>query len=91
MASVLVMLAFDFCFFASNETVTHLQVLFAFYEKNIECDLQEVDITNGKQCSNWFLELNPKFDVPVLQNGSLVIPSSNQIINYLEENFDGGN
>lgn len=71
--------------------ILHAQVLFAFYEKNIECDLEEVDISTGTQCSNWFLQLNPKFDVPVLQNGSLVIPSSNQIISYLEENFDEGN
>lgn len=35
------------------------------------------------------MQLNPKMDVPVLQNDTLVVPSSNQIISYLEANFAG--
>lgn len=64
-----------------------LQVLFALYEKNIPCTLHEVDVSNGEQCSNWFMEMNPKMEVPVLQNETLIVPSSSQIVNYIEANF----
>lgn len=65
-------------------------MLFVLHEKNIECSLQEVDVTNIEQCSNWFMALNQKLDVPVLIDDAFVIPSSNQIINYLEANFNNG-
>lgn len=35
------------------------------------------------------MQMNPKMDVPVLRNDTLVVPSSNQIIHYLEANFSG--
>lgn len=63
------------------------QVLFVLNEKNIPCTLYEVDVSNGEQFSNWFMQMNPKMDVPVLQNDTLIVPSSNQIIGYLEANF----
>ncbi|XP_055313359.1 ganglioside-induced differentiation-associated protein 1 isoform X2 [Sitodiplosis mosellana] len=65
------------------------KVLFVLHEKNIPCTLYEVDVANGEQCSSWFMQMNPKMDVPVLQDDTLVVPSSNQIINYLEANFNG--
>lgn len=46
-----------------------------------------MDVSNGEQCSDWFVQMNPKMDVPVLQNDTLIVPSSNQIIGYLEANF----
>lgn len=66
------------------------QILFALHEKQIKCTLYEVNITSGEQFSDWFLELNPKGEIPVLQNGSLIIPSSGQIVSYLEDNFQEG-
>lgn len=59
-------------------------------EKNISYTLHEVDVTNGEQCSNWFMQMNPKSDVPVLQIEALIVPTSNEIINYLEVNFNDG-
>ena len=38
----------------------------------------------------WFLELNSKGEVPVLQNNTLIIPESSRIIEYLEDYFQGG-
>lgn len=58
-------------------------------EKNIPCTLCEIDVSNGEQCSQWFMQMNPKMDVPVLQNETLIVPSSSQIISYLEANFIG--
>lgn len=63
--------------------------MFVLNEKNISCNRYEVDLSNGEQCSNWFMQMNPKMDVPVLQNESLIVPSSSQIINYLEADFIG--
>lgn len=62
-------------------------MLFVLHEKNIPCTLYEVDVSEGEQYSNWFMQMNPKMDVPVLQNDTLIVPSSNQIISYLEANF----
>lgn len=78
-------------FFPFN--VSHLwlaQVLFVLHEKNIPCTLYEVDVANGEQFSDWFIHMNPKLDIPVLQNGPLIVPSSNQIICYLDANFNDG-
>lgn len=65
------------------------KVLMVFYEKKIDFFPYVVDLCNGEQYSNWFLNLNPKGDVPVLQDGALVIPSSTHIINYVESKFRG--
>lgn len=62
-------------------------MLFVLHEKNIPCTLYEVDVSNGEQNTDWFVEMNPKMDVPVLQNDMLIVPSSSQIISYLESNF----
>ncbi|KAI8129542.1 hypothetical protein FF38_04795 [Lucilia cuprina] len=66
------------------------KILLLLYEKNIEFTPYVVDLLNGEQYSNWFLNLNPKGDVPVLQDGSFVVPDSLHIINYIENKFRGG-
>lgn len=63
----------------------------ALYEKKIKFSLYELDVTNGEQYSDWFLELNPKGELPVLQDGVLIVPESAKILNYLEENFTSEN
>jgi len=67
------------------------KILFALYEKNIKFTAYEVDVTNGEQYSQWFLELNPKGDIPVLQDGTLVVPESGRIISYIEDHYQGEN
>lgn len=49
-----------------------------------------MDIASGEQFSSWFLQLNPKGDVPVLKDNELVICNSNSIIEYLESKYNGG-
>lgn len=49
-----------------------------------------MDVTNGEQYSQWFLELNPKGEIPVLQDGTLIVPESGRIISYIEDHFQGG-
>lgn len=60
------------------------------YEKNIDFTPYVVDLLNGEQYSSWFLSLNPKGDVPVLQDGAFIVADSERIINYIENKFRGG-
>ncbi|EDW69281.1 ganglioside-induced differentiation-associated protein 1 isoform X1 [Drosophila virilis] len=65
------------------------KVLLVLYEKNVDFTPYIVDLCNGEQYSNWFLNLNPKGDVPVLQDGAFIIPNSPHIISYVETKFRG--
>lgn len=56
----------------------------ALYEKNIEFEPYVIDITKGEQYSSWFLELNPRGEIPVLKVKDSVIPDSTRILDYLE-------
>lgn len=60
------------------------------YEKNVDFEPLIVDITKGEQYSPWFLELNPRGEVPVLKVRNEVIPDSTRIIDYLEYHLDQG-
>ncbi|XP_073840781.1 ganglioside induced differentiation associated protein 1 isoform X2 [Musca autumnalis] len=71
-------------------TISRMLVLLLLYEKNIDFTPYVVDLLNGEQYSEWFLNLNPKADVPVLQDGSIIVPDSVHIINYVENKFHGG-
>lgn len=63
------------------------RVLIALHEKNLTFTPKIVDITNNEQHQPWFLKLNPKGQVPVLQCGEKIIPDSAAILEFLEEQF----
>ncbi|XP_053677191.1 ganglioside-induced differentiation-associated protein 1 [Anopheles nili] len=63
------------------------KVLQALHEKGIRFTKYEIDVTNDEHLSEWFLELNPRAELPVLQNGLLIVPGSARILDYFEENF----
>lgn len=63
------------------------QVLWALHEKDIKFTKYEIDVANDEHFSEWFLELNPRAELPVLQKGLLIVPGSNRILDYLEENY----
>ncbi|XP_058830778.1 ganglioside-induced differentiation-associated protein 1 [Topomyia yanbarensis] len=63
------------------------KVLWALYEKDIKFTKYEVDVANDEHFCEWFLELNPRGELPVLQSGLLVVPGSSRILDYLEEKF----
>ncbi|KAH8320213.1 hypothetical protein KR067_003586 [Drosophila pandora] len=65
------------------------KILLILYEKKIDFFPYVLDLYNGEQYSSWFLNLNPKGDVPVIQDGAFVIPNSAHIVNYLESKFRG--
>lgn len=61
------------------------KVLMGLYEKKVDFVPVVVDITKGEQYSTWFLDINPRGEVPVLKDGDNVIPDSSKILDYLEK------
>ncbi|KOB73005.1 Ganglioside-induced differentiation-associated-protein, partial [Operophtera brumata] len=64
------------------------KVLMALYEKNVDFEPMTVDITRGEQYSSWFLEINPRGEIPVLKVKNETIPDSTRILDYLEFYLD---
>ncbi|CAG9761571.1 unnamed protein product [Ceutorhynchus assimilis] len=65
------------------------KVVMALYEKNLPFETRDIELT-GEQYKPWFLQINPKGEVPVLQDTGKIIPDSSRIIDYLEDNFSNG-
>jgi glutathione S-transferase len=63
------------------------RVRIAFREKAIAYEEVEVDLPAGAHRRPEFLRLNPFGQVPVLEDGALVIAESVAILEYLEERF----
>ena len=61
------------------------RVRIAVREKGIACEEVEVDLPRGAHREPAFLRLNPFAQVPVLEDGDLVIGESCAILEYLEE------
>ncbi|XP_022912220.1 ganglioside-induced differentiation-associated protein 1 [Onthophagus taurus] len=66
------------------------KVIMALHEKNLKYEGAVVDIIKGQQYDPWFLAINPRGEVPVLQDIAKIIPDSTRIIDYLEDNFSNG-
>ncbi|KAJ2944383.1 hypothetical protein O0L34_g18385 [Tuta absoluta] len=64
------------------------KVLMALYEKNVIFEPIYVDIIKGEQYSSWFLDLNPRGEIPVLKAYNQIIPDSTRILDYLEAYLD---
>lgn len=62
----------------------------ALYEKKLPFESVIINLIKGVQYEPWFLQLNPKGEVPVLQDTGKIIPDSARIIDYLEDNFSNG-
>lgn len=62
----------------------------ALHEKKVPFKTHLVNVHKGEQYDRWFMEINPKGDVPVLKDGVKIIPDSGRILDYLEDNFTNG-
>lgn len=62
----------------------------ALHEKNLAFDSKIVNLIKNEQYQPWYLYLNPRGEVPVLQDTGKIIPDSARIIDYLEDNFSNG-
>lgn len=67
-----------------------LQVVMALQQMKIKYIPRIVDIHKGKQFNPSFLAINPKGEVPVLVDDVRIIPDSEKIVDYLEDNFANG-
>ena len=63
------------------------RVRIALREKGVACEEVEVDLPGGAHRRPEFRRLNPFAQVPVLEDGDLVIAESVAILEYLEERF----
>lgn len=62
----------------------------ALYEKHLSFNSHLIDLTKNEQYNPWFLQINPRGEVPVLQDSGKIIPDSSRIIDYLDDNFNNG-
>lgn len=53
----------------------------------LPCQLIDVDLANGQQKTQAFLALNPFGQIPVLEDGDIVIADSNAILVYLASRY----
>lgn len=77
--------------FLFSRVSSFFQVVMTLHEKKLPFDSVIINITKGEQYSPTFLKVNPRGEVPVLQDSGKVIPDSARIIDYLEDNFTNGN
>ena len=55
----------------------------------VNCELVPIDIANKEQKSPAYLEKNPLGEIPVLEDGDLVLRDSQAILVYLARKYDG--
>ena len=60
------------------------RVRVAILEKNIACELIEVNLPAGEQKQDWYAALNPYMKVPTLVDGDIALYESAAILSYLE-------
>ena len=61
--------------------------LIALYEKGVEFETHHVDLVARKQHERWYLEMNPRGEVPVLKHGETVVTESTKILEYVDQNL----
>tara|TARA_R110001592_G_scaffold229659_2_gene486329 strand:+ start:227 stop:1057 length:831 start_codon:yes stop_codon:yes gene_type:complete len=60
-------------------------------EKNIAWQSHYVDIPRNENLTDWYQDINPKAVVPTLVHDGVVVVESNDILRYLNTEFDGAN
>ena len=57
------------------------------HEKGVDFTIHPIDLSKSEQYQRWFLEMNPKGEVPVLKHGQEVVVDSYNILKYIDQNF----
>eukprot|EP00095_Tigriopus_kingsejongensis_P003051 snap_masked-scaffold101_size371023-processed-gene-0.7 protein:Tk03051 transcript:snap_masked-scaffold101_size371023-processed-gene-0.7-mRNA-1 annotation:"sperm surface protein sp17" len=65
------------------------KVVIYLRERGIQYSGYHVDLQRNEHLSNWFLDLNPKGEVPVMKFDNQVIVDSSRIIHHLEAHVPG--
>merc|ERR550534_2896705 len=55
------------------------------HEKGVDFDEHVVSLPGGETQSQWYLQINPKGEVPALKHGKKIINGSDKILEYIEE------
>lgn len=66
------------------------QVRLVINEKGLLCEERDVSLPLTEHKEPWFMRLNLGEEVPVFIHGDTIVSDYNQIIEYLETNFVGG-
>lgn len=66
------------------------QVLIALHEKKVKFKGRLIDIFNGDQLTEDFLQINPNGEVPVWKNGENCVADSDVIIDIIDKGFPSG-
>ena len=61
--------------------------LIALYEKGVEFKAHHVDLVAREQHQRWYLEMNPRGEVPVLKHGSSIVTESTKILEYVDQHL----
>ena len=64
------------------------KVVLALNYLNLKYESRLVNLFNCEQLEPWFLDLNPKGEVPTLKDGDVVLTDSADIIQYLNDTYD---
>lgn len=67
------------------------QVRLVIAEKGLPCEERDVSMPLMEHKEPWFMRLNLGEEVPVIIHRDNIISDYNQIIDYMEKNFTGGN
>ncbi len=67
------------------------KVVVALEEKKVPYQERIVDLKKGDQLERWFLELNPKGEIPVLQLAEGAICDSETIMDYVDRKYGRAN
>lgn len=63
------------------------KVAMALHEKGVKFETRAVDLGSYANYENWYLAINPRGEVPVLQHGDEYIIDSNVIMEYVDQKF----
>ncbi|XP_048384485.1 ganglioside-induced differentiation-associated protein 1 isoform X1 [Stegostoma tigrinum] len=74
-----------------SQSFSSQKVRLVIAEKGLKCEEYDVNLPLSEHNEPWFMRLNPAGEVPVLIHGDNIICESTQIIDYLENTFEGEN
>ena len=74
-------------YYHAEPAANSLKSMIPLKEKGLDFESHYVDLHKFEQHSDWFIELNPEGQVPVLQHNGLLITHTTVINEYLEDVF----
>ena len=73
--------------YTANNSICSQKVLLSLAEKGLAYQSRNIDLFSNEQYAPWYLAINPKGVVPVLDHGGNIVIESSLICEYLDEFF----